>query len=451
MYKVKNGIFMGLAASQARLLTITSRMSNNELRQQRIAMDKMRLASDSDKVANEYSNAINNQLLKFNNKSFTISDLEAAGYSVMKTASGVTSSSGVYSGAEVAKPTCKRPEEIEKPAILSQVNNNSTVVYATLPSHVSTQYFDQTHEIANDYDYVQAAFNLVRDTFVADDGTVSNSTKGGYNYEKTTAKRNELWNEMGEPMIKNLVSKLQSSNPELANKLQSCCASITTTLNSLANKTDKNASRSDMNIYKDTNSIVTIQSNLLLDGGYWDKLKASTIGADDYNSNGQKVPTSKTTPTSGEMTAEQKEAYTQWQKDVQEATTAWNNYDAYINARDKATGATDEQKELYNQLKQSPEFLNKGLLSGYLTLVNSSGEMVSTTSDTNFTTEYDKSDDAAAEAKYNSETAKINRKEKLLDQQAKQLETEYNTLNTELNSIKSIISDHASKDFSMFS
>lgn len=451
MYKVKNGTIMGLAASQARLLTITSRMSNNELRQQRIAMDKMRLASDSDKVANEYSEALNNQLLKFNNKSFTISDLEAAGYSVMKTSSGITSSSGVYSGAEVTKPTCPRPEEIQKPEILSQVNSGSSTVYSTLPSHVSTQYFEDTHEITNDYDYVQAAFNLIRDTFVSDDGTVSNSTKGGYNYAKTTAKRNELWKEMGEPMLKNLVAKLQSSNPTLANKLQSCCTTITTKLDSLANKTGTNATRSDMNIYKDTNSTVTIQSNSLLDGGYWDQLKASTLGADEYNSNGQKVPTSKTTTTSGEMTAEQKEAYTQWQKDVQEATTAWNNYDAYINARDKATGATDEQKELYNQLKQSPDFLNKGLLSGYLTLVNSSGEMVSTTSVTNFTTEYDKSDDAAAEAKYNSETAKINRKEKLLDQQAKQLDTEYNALTTELESIKSIISDHASKDFSMFS
>ena len=37
---------MGLAASQARLLTITSRLSSVELKQQRIAMDKMRLANE---------------------------------------------------------------------------------------------------------------------------------------------------------------------------------------------------------------------------------------------------------------------------------------------------------------------------------------------------------------------------------------------------------------------
>ena len=40
---------MGLAASQARLLTLTSRLSSNELRQQNIANMKMRLANDSEK------------------------------------------------------------------------------------------------------------------------------------------------------------------------------------------------------------------------------------------------------------------------------------------------------------------------------------------------------------------------------------------------------------------
>ena len=79
------------------------------------------------------------------------------------------------------------------------------------------------------------------------------------------------------------------------------------------------------------------------------------------------------------------------------------------------------------------------------------GQQVSLTSDTNFTTEYDKSDDAAAEAEYKSQIAKINRKEKLLDNQAKRLDTEYSALSTELETIKSIISTHASKDFSLFS
>ena len=57
----------------------------------------------------------------------------------------------------------------------------------------------------------------------------------------------------------------------------------------------------------------------------------------------------------------------------------------------------------------------------------------------------------AAEAKYNAEMAKINRKEKMLDMQMKQLDTEYQALSSELESVKSIISNHASKDFELFS
>ena len=76
---------------------------------------------------------------------------------------------------------------------------------------------------------------------------------------------------------------------------------------------------------------------------------------------------------------------------------------------------------------------------------------MSLSSDTRIITEYDKSDDAAAEAKYNAEMSKINRKEKMLDMQMKQLDTEYQALSSELESVKSIISDHASKDFELFS
>ena len=58
---------MGLAASQARLLSITSRMSDNELRSQLISNAKMRLATDSSNVSNEYIAALNETQLMFSN------------------------------------------------------------------------------------------------------------------------------------------------------------------------------------------------------------------------------------------------------------------------------------------------------------------------------------------------------------------------------------------------
>lgn len=58
---------MGLAASQARLLSITSRMADNELRSQLINNAKMRLTSESSQVSEEYVDALNKTQLMMKN------------------------------------------------------------------------------------------------------------------------------------------------------------------------------------------------------------------------------------------------------------------------------------------------------------------------------------------------------------------------------------------------
>lgn len=58
---------MGMAASQARLLTITARLADNELRSQTINNAKMRLAAQSSRVSENYINALNNATMKFSN------------------------------------------------------------------------------------------------------------------------------------------------------------------------------------------------------------------------------------------------------------------------------------------------------------------------------------------------------------------------------------------------
>jgi len=58
---------MGLAASQARLLSITQRMSDNELRAQMINNQKMRLSAESSQVSENYVNALNKTNLVFSN------------------------------------------------------------------------------------------------------------------------------------------------------------------------------------------------------------------------------------------------------------------------------------------------------------------------------------------------------------------------------------------------
>ena len=58
---------MGMAASQARLLSITSRMADNELKAQIINNSKMRLASESSRVSDEYITALNSATMMISN------------------------------------------------------------------------------------------------------------------------------------------------------------------------------------------------------------------------------------------------------------------------------------------------------------------------------------------------------------------------------------------------
>lgn len=56
---------MGMSASQAWLLAITSRMNDIELRSQQISNTKIRLADESEQVANAYTKALNASKLTY--------------------------------------------------------------------------------------------------------------------------------------------------------------------------------------------------------------------------------------------------------------------------------------------------------------------------------------------------------------------------------------------------
>ena len=57
---------MGMSASQARLLFISSRKNDIELKSQQIANQKIRLASESEQISTDYANALNKTKLVFN-------------------------------------------------------------------------------------------------------------------------------------------------------------------------------------------------------------------------------------------------------------------------------------------------------------------------------------------------------------------------------------------------
>ena len=56
---------MGMSASQARLLSITSRLTNNEFRAQTITNSKLRLATESQEASQKYMDALSSKKLVF--------------------------------------------------------------------------------------------------------------------------------------------------------------------------------------------------------------------------------------------------------------------------------------------------------------------------------------------------------------------------------------------------
>jgi hypothetical protein len=148
---------MGLAASQARLLTITARLADNELRSQTINNAKMRLATQSSQASENYISALNNATMKFSNYDSTGAGISQdltynalTAYSSYNTQYGLSNSSGQILVSE------------EEAALFAQANGD---VNAYLKSHgleYTTTYFDEIGNVEND-DYPSPFNNLTTD------------------------------------------------------------------------------------------------------------------------------------------------------------------------------------------------------------------------------------------------------------------------------------------------
>ena len=415
---------MGLAASQARLLTITSRLSNTELRQQQIANTKMRLSADQEQVSTKYSNALNNQTLTLNDAPMTYYDLVAAGYSVVRTSDGVSTQATTRTierttKNESLKPSmtveAKKAQEPQKPTVTRPASQPTapvqptTVDFAPVFSELS-----KLNEKAREYNTKGGAI----DSFRWSMGSQITSLKTiATKVAAVTTSAVERVSTLQDSWSKN-ITYTGKTNPWLTNFPQymndynsaySACMSAQSSYNAQVN--NQNSS-----MWKQYNS----------QKSSYDTQNDAWTAWNNYDAN-----------------------HKTWENEVAQLENAWA---AYNNSSVTVTETeeVEAKNDLAEALKSNSDFLIQGILSGYLTLMKD-GQQVSLAGSKEISTVYDKSDDAQAEAEYNAAMAKINRKEKALDNEMKRLDTEHSALQTELESIKSIISNHASKDFNLFS
>lgn len=158
---------MGLAASQARLLSITARISDNELRSQTINNAKMRLATESAQASDDYVNALNKAQMMFRNMDLsgtsqsqllTFNSLTA--YSPYNTQYGLINSAGLALVSETEDKLFKQ-------------SGNDLEEYLKLHGlEWDTTYFDENTNLVSRLQsyYSDDSFKLGIDDYTQDDG-----------------------------------------------------------------------------------------------------------------------------------------------------------------------------------------------------------------------------------------------------------------------------------------
>lgn len=468
---------MGLAASQARFFTITSRLSTIELKQQRIAMDKMRLANDQANIAAKYTAALNNKTLQFSNGSngniaLDYSTLVDHGYAVMRLSDGVVAGSasganGTATTAEEANSSSNYvdPEILKwvgKSAPTAPVAPNKNEICGTEPQR-PTQKLEKPIEYRN---YVVPSVDAVNSAISAYNSIGSSSANGenGSQQLSPVNAANDVLVAAGQ-----YIANLKANGLEETYDYYYSDFTVASSQFQSAKNTD-NAEQAAKEAVQRVSDELTNMVYMANDEAEEKNLAVSSMTPEDYqaklaayNQNQADWANYETRYTQYQNNYNNvyQPRLEQYNKDLKQYNVDYRNW-SIAQSMSAAEGATNvgttagsynvnslSSKSFERELS-NPQYLVQGLLNNQFILMKN-GQQVSLASETSILEVDDESDDSKAEAEYNSEMRKTNNKEKILDMQSKAVETEYSALKTEYESVKSLISEHADKDFTMFS
>ena len=168
---------MGMSASQARLLTITARLADNELRSQTINNAKMRLSTQSAQASDDYINALNEANMMFSNY-----DLTGTSQSQLLTYNALTSYSSYNNQYGLVSSAGQLLVSESEAAMFKAADGN---VNAYLKAHgleYTTTYFDNIGNIENT-EY-PSPYNLVEPDKLKEMYEAYNSDLTSSEYEK---------------------------------------------------------------------------------------------------------------------------------------------------------------------------------------------------------------------------------------------------------------------------
>lgn len=412
---------MGMSASQARLLTLNSRLSDLELSAQKITNSKQRLSVNSEKVSGSYKDALNKQkltmLTSFNSKGEGVYgdltyDLLTGVDSKLLSQYSVNDTNG---NMLVTKDMATKFE------------NSNTITEFLIANGVPP-----TIVYANNYtarDYADA------DTRLADATTMLNQTPefnytSGADLDRYIEDKSRDLQDAGDAATdrQREYDNIQDYNdqairdgqpPLSAEEMQALYDAWQTALE-----------------YRDTlqleyNDLVALQAS----GGSIQTKNdpAYTLALDEYNA--AKAAHDALPPTSIEYLSGNSSYYTNLYNKMQEG---------YV-----TTGGADEDKTINNPVWIQNQIMNGNLLLQKYSMAKG-WEDTTVGSNTEILEDSDDSDVTKAEAEYEMSMNKIENKDQKLDLELKQIDTEHSAVQTEIDSVKKVIDKNIERTFKSF-
>lgn len=461
---------MGLSASQARLLTITAKLTSNEYESQQISNAKMRLATQSEEASTEYINALNSKKLMFTTydaqgdavtQALTANALYE--YSDLKNQYALVNSSGQIL---ISSSDAKKFEEADNlEEFLESYGITKEYISTTIEENVAIL---QSDKYQGYYEAWEDAINAAKyatysGEYVDADGVTQTyenvSSSEAYQIEKTTTYNAYL--EALETYEDTLTKDAAGIDTDITleealTALQEAKAAYSSTVTYdtwLQSKAaygyvdddgEYVAAGEEQDVYKNVRSYYAVLAELTAE--------AENLGCDTLE----------------DIYTYSDEEMAQWY------TNLW--YRLNGDSSDKsAQGLKKTNYEVLDStLASSTTWLQDALTQGLITIEKASyteSTNIITDSDnplsvqltgitwtsmvytscTDFTEEDDDTAIAQAEAEYERKTNEINAKDEKYENQIKTLDTEHNSLQTEYESVQSAMSKNIERSFNAFS
>lgn len=404
---------MGMAASQARLLTITARQHDVEYQAQSIQNAKIQLATQSDEVYNEYLDALDATTLTLRNSA---SELVTATFNNMCGLNAIKTATG---------------EEY----VLKDSQDRLIV-----PADVEEAYNDFKGDGGSDA-YMFACYMLNKNGIAyAEEST--GKTWVDVCKERLADAENDAYESNDNTYLKNLKDSMDKILEEALNDYNAGKED--------SNKKEKFNTKEDLEAALTENSLTDAQKSKLKK--HYDKYVKTedTYRNSLYKQYAEQIYQN---VSNGDMLGYDEDMfnyYVNMFKKIQAAPGGCVSITNYDGDNGDAANNSDWLKNMIECGVITVALVKKDKSTGNVTLDPTSPSSDSALGYTT-TTSIDKTALAKAEAKYEKATKEIDQKDKKFDMDLSKLETERTALKTEYESVKTVINDNIERTFKIFS